>query len=830
MMRQDKKQMRKRLLKINIHFIITFLLICSTSFLVRAQSGETTGNISFKITSLDYAYDKLIVSFFGSDYSTPGILGKTVTSKGTYTIKTARKQVELGTGPGWSFYQEDRSRHITMHIYFLITEEGRIFRKALKSPSLDIASYKPVISTWDLRSKEIPDLKTPNQAYSWLVHQKFGHTVGNKRIYRHPRKISDSISVNNGREPFVLTGGPGWLFFVDYWPRETRGQDDYLFVLVTESGQFVTKWASSPPTGLSEYIELTEPIPATPLRIPSESKLGKSIPAVKSMAAESPNNRWAVIISGGARQAINFPRYWNDCSFFYETLKDHGFLDDHIYVLMSDGIDPADDQSNNTSSPLDLDGDGDDDIQYSAEAVNITTVFNELQTKLDGDDILYIFTTDHGYSSWVDIPDCQFDIPTAQLSLWNQTNISDVDFALEINKVTTLATVCIFEQCYSGGMLDELMGTNRVLMSGARFWETSKQGTVSPTPEACADYDEYAYHMIDALSDPSLADQDEDGVVSMEEAHFNAMTNKHKESEDLLPSSTYPCLYNPGEHPSYYSNPWDLGRKISLNGLDSCKAPPLMGSYIQEEVSEPFPTGGEAQDWHGDDSTWLYHLPFSFPFYGVDYTRIYIELNGIIYFSYRSADGENSVDKLETRLAIAPLWDDLLTTEPGDNIFIDWTDPWLTIRWQAHTATDVTPRPVNFAVKLNTNGKIRFLYGAGNRHTTLIEQRDKTIGLSKGDGTDLILCLRNGAPDLGFAESIEFTPYEFVFVDGTWGGPQSGTRVNPFRSVRDGYNAIDNWGTLFIKRGSYNTSNDVPITMAKDIQIINYEGVVTIGD
>ena len=59
------------------------------------------------------------------------------------------------------------------------------------------------------------------------------------------------------------------------------------------------------------------------------------------------------------------------------------------------------------------------------------------------------------------------------LYLWNVTTISDAAFATEVNKVTTKATVAIFEQCYSGGMIDNLKGPNRVLMSASRFWELS---------------------------------------------------------------------------------------------------------------------------------------------------------------------------------------------------------------------------------------------------------------------------------------------------------------------------------------------------------------------
>ena len=62
---------------------------------------------------------------------------------------------------------------------------------------------------------------------------------------------------------------------------------------------------------------------------------------------------------------------------------------------MSDGTSPNKDRRllNGTydSSPLDLDGDGNDDIQYAATKDNLKTVFNRLSSILTEDDNLFIF-------------------------------------------------------------------------------------------------------------------------------------------------------------------------------------------------------------------------------------------------------------------------------------------------------------------------------------------------------------------------------------------------------------------------------------------------------
>ena len=114
----------------------------------------------------------------------------------------------------------------------------------------------------------------------------------------------------------------------------------------------------------------------------------------------TPANCYAVIISGGYDMANNWQRYWNDCSAIYSALVDvYNYEDDHIYTIMSDGTSTANDRrisGGYDSSPLDLDGDGDNDIQFSATRANITTVFNTLSGLLDSDDYLFIFVTDHG--------------------------------------------------------------------------------------------------------------------------------------------------------------------------------------------------------------------------------------------------------------------------------------------------------------------------------------------------------------------------------------------------------------------------------------------------
>ena len=81
----------------------------------------------------------------------------------------------------------------------------------------------------------------------------------------------------------------------------------------------------------------------------------------------------AVIVNGGRNKLTNHERYWNDCAFLYRTLRHTYHIPQrNITVLMSDGGAQEDDMIRADgwgfrSSPTDLDGDGQPDVNYSAK-------------------------------------------------------------------------------------------------------------------------------------------------------------------------------------------------------------------------------------------------------------------------------------------------------------------------------------------------------------------------------------------------------------------------------------------------------------------------------
>jgi hypothetical protein len=177
-----------------------------------------------------------------------------------------------------------------------------------------------------------------------------------------------------------------------------------------------------------------------------------------------------------------------------------------------------------------------------------------------------------------------------------------------------------------------------------------------------------------------------------------------------------------------------------------------VGNYVESDLgSSQFANVGTARNWRADDSSWSYTLPFTFPYYGVNRTSVWVCSNGFLDFTSNSSSYSNSDAGLKAAVRIGLIWDDLMTNQnAGDDIYIDETIPGqVTIRWKG--TTYISPRPpVNFAATLYSDGRIRFHYGAGNTILT------PTIGVSNGDNVNFTLSTYNNATSLTNANSHEF--------------------------------------------------------------------------
>jgi subtilisin family serine protease len=152
-------------------------------------------------------------------------------------------------------------------------------------------------------------------------------------------------------------------------------------------------------------------------------------------------------------------------------------------------------------------------------------------------------------------------------------------------------------------------------------------------------------------------------------------------------------------------------------------------------------SGGTAVGFNCDDCYRTRTLPFTFSYFGINYTSIKISSNGNIYFEPPSPptrsngdadDVPSSVSGLSAFKMIAGMWDDLdlRTSRRADaDVYVVQPDSTRVIfRWQGVQFGDGTNGgPINFEIELNSNGVIKTRYGSGNTNLFPV------VGISGGE-------------------------------------------------------------------------------------------------
>ena len=187
------------------------------------------------------------------------------------------------------------------------------------------------------------------------------------------------------------------------------------------------------------------------------------------------------------------------------------------------------------------------------------------------------------------------------------------------------------------------------------------------------------------------------------------------------------------------------------------------GTTYYQWGSDAYNFSRQTQEWvsdgtplniRGDDVGDWYTLPFSFSFYGTSYNKVFLSSNGLMSFESENADYYDETG-LSSRLAIAPLWDDLVTdTRVGDDIYAFQPDAdSIGFRWQA--VTYGSDDDSNFEVILYRDGRIRFNYSTQNGGLY------GTIGISKGDGINYSIAYDGDISATNHISSIIFIPKEW---------------------------------------------------------------------
>lgn len=373
---------------------------------------------------------------------------------------------------------------------------------------------------------------------------------------------------------FQLSSTPRlYRFFIDFEPKKGWEHNcAFFYIFKTYTG--------INPNSYIEYYSLPPNENRTPLRINSiESSFDINSLRFSDLDLSTffnpvSKHTYAIILSGGINKYSNYERYWNDCSYIYQTLTQRYCIPkSNIKVLMADGQDPAEDMMKRgkfefISSPLDLDFDDLNEIEFAATRTNLIQIMTDFQNTLTKDDHLFIFVTDHGARYNHD--------NGSSIILWNDERFYDYEMKeMLIPLLNNSVTVSmVLGQCFSGGFIDDCS------MGGVTIATACDKDEKS---DECPDlpFDEFIYQWISAMNGMNVSGQkvesdfDNNNHVTFLEAFEYAKKNDRVA----------------GENPQFSSTPYSIGENLSFNNI-----PQSIALYIRnnEEISPVHSNGIES--------------------------------------------------------------------------------------------------------------------------------------------------------------------------------------------------------------------------------------------
>jgi len=195
-------------------------------------------------------------------------------------------------------------------------------------------------------------------------------------------------------------------------------------------------------------------------------------------------------------------------------------------------------------------------------------------------------------------------------------------------------------------------------------------------------------------------------------------------------------------------------------------------------------------------------LPFSFPFYGQNYSSLYATADGYLMFENSLLPWPYYIEGrtyfIQTPI-IAPVMSNPLIIGSGDGVWYEVTDDYVTFRWKL-SVSGSTDSHFNATARLWTNGKIEFDYG----DCVLPSFLERFSGISAGDGENYSLL--DYQPDFSPVtdQLIRFSPFSShpglqLSVDGILSGHT--TQVYENQAVRicaSDKNNIRDFKTLYL--------------------------------
>jgi hypothetical protein len=249
-----------------------------------------------------------------------------------------------------------------------------------------------------------------------------------------------------------------------------------------------------------------------------------------AIAATTRCPNYAVLFSGGVNASKNADRFYNNIKSLYQTLTVKCNVEaNNIFIVFADGANPAADRPGNINSDMTFTSGA---HVLSATQANLLNTLTTLAGLVTSSDNFLFYSFDHG-SGKLNSPSTTGE---EELCGWGQ-NIADDVLAPALQSIHSAHSSYVFAECFSGGMLDDLM-------------------PVGDTNFGCAATNHYEYSMEDGFA-AGFAGALQNGKQTTAEIY------KYAVGHDSYAVTT-PYDANGGAYVKDKEHPWQTGADFTM--------------------------------------------------------------------------------------------------------------------------------------------------------------------------------------------------------------------------------------------------------------------------
>lgn len=268
-------------------------------------------------------------------------------------------------------------------------------------------------------------------------------------------------------------------------------------------------------------------------RKPVRFSLCDQYPAICQLILNPVATKVAFLYSGGINAGNAHQRYYNDIKAMYWILRNKfGYSDANIVVCYKNGL--HDYAATDTFH-----------IDYPATIAGFNSAIADLQARMSSRTQFFCFINNHGGGfstsdgiNYGGTADSDGDEPASDSKHFDEHiyyygeagDISDDLLKTKINSLTFGTGIFLLKPCFSGGLVWDLRGANRVIMSSGTEFQVTY-------PTLSGSYGELTYNFMSAITGKTPdgvtvnADLNADGKISMYEAYQYIKTNEHRDEQ-----------------------------------------------------------------------------------------------------------------------------------------------------------------------------------------------------------------------------------------------------------------------------------------------------------